>query len=243
MLRSQNALSDQSISAVDGEIGRVKDIYFDADYWIVRYLVVDTGKWLPGRRVLLAPASIREVRWEERAVDVGLNKQQIKDSPDVSEDKPVSRKIEEQLAEHYGWPTYWGAPYPGRVSSTSTARQVVPESVEPDTGSNLRSLNEVRGYHIDATDGAIGHVTDLVMSDDDWLIRYMVVDTRNWLPGRHVLIPPIIITAINWDESTVSVELTQEQVKASPELEYAQPITRAYESRLYDHYGWPAYWI
>jgi hypothetical protein len=221
----------------------VKDVYFDADHWVVRYLVVDTGTWLPGRRVLLSPVCVQDVNWDDRRIVVELTKQQIKDSPDVAADKPVSRQIEEQLAGHYGWPTYWGAPYPGRVSSTSAARQQVPDPVVPETDSNLRSMKEVSGYHIDASDGSIGHVDDLIISEDDWTIRYMILDTKNWLPGRRVLVPPILIESINWKDSTVSVELTREQVKSSPEYETKEPVTRAYEARLYDHYGWPAYWI
>jgi len=107
MPQSTNGLHSFKIHARDGEIGTLEDLYFDDGQWIVRYLVVDTGKWLPGRRVLIAPASVQTVDWSARTIQVNLTRDQVRNSPDAGADKPVSRQHEEELSAYYGWPSYW----------------------------------------------------------------------------------------------------------------------------------------
>jgi hypothetical protein len=106
----------------------------------------------------------------------------------------------------------------------------------------LRSVKELCNYVLEATDGEIGRCKDFLFDDGRWTVRYMVVDTRNWLPGRKVLVAPVWITSVDWAESKVSVDLTREQVKNSPEYDPSTPVKREYEVRLYDFYGRPNYW-
>jgi hypothetical protein len=152
--------------------------------------------------------------------------------------------LEIKLYKHYNWEPYWIATPPG-VLATAPPIPVEPEengTAEEDLDSHLRSVKEVKGYHIQALDGEIGHVEDFVTDDENWVLRYMVVDTKNWLPGKMVLVHPDWITKVSWEDSKVFVDLSRETIKDSPEFDPAAPVNRAYEERLYDYYGRPKYW-
>jgi hypothetical protein len=235
MLRSVKNLNGFKIRATDGEIGRVDDFYFDDYLWIIRYLVADTGSWLLGRLVLLPTASLGYPKWEQRAFPVTLGKEQIENSPPIDADQPVSRQMEGEIHGYYGWPPYWS------VSAYSAAREAgEPRRREGDP--HLRSTNQVFGYHIQATDGEIGHIEDFIVQDETWTIRYMVVDTRNWLPGKRVLVSPMWATKLDWVEKKVHLDLRREVIEESPEFDPTVPVNREYEVRLYDYYGRPHYW-
>ncbi len=250
MLRSMEELEGYVLAATDGEIGRCKDFLFDDRHWVVRYMVADTGKWLPGRRVLISPISLGDPDWESRRFPVMLTKDEIKRSPDMLEEEPVSRQYEAELFAHLGYLPYWGGtsvwggstvPRQLRVEEVEDADGVA-VAVEPTGSPNLRSLREVTGYRIDARDDEVGHVEDFVVDDDAWIIRYMVVDTRNWLPGRKVIVPPRWVEGFDWTDREAHVDLTREQIENSPEFEPGAPVNREYETRLYDYYGRPVYW-
>jgi hypothetical protein len=238
MLRSAKDLRGYTIQAIDSSIGAVYDFYFDDQVWAIRYLVVETGSWLSGQRILLSPVALDTPEWETKTFPVKLTQEQVKGSPPVVTDKPVSRQMEEELHAHYGWPPYW-------VSTRALAAvQVVEQKYEDETSEDLtlRSMREVVGYDIRATDGKVGHVEDFVVDDGSWIIRYMVVDTRDWLPGRKVLVAPTWIEAVTWPERDVYVSLSRETVKDSPKFDPSAPVNREYELRLYDYYGRPKYW-
>ena len=246
MLRSVKEIMNYVLSAEDGEIGRCKDFLFDDEFWTIRYMVADTGKWLSDRKVLISPISLREPDWLSRRFFVNLTREQIGNSPPLDEDAPVSRQYEKEYFKHYYWPFYWTggdiwgpAPYPPPVP---LRQKEIEESDEDPEESHLRSVKEVTGYHIQAEDGEIGHVEDYIVDDEVWAIRYMVVDTRNWLPGRKVLVAPQWIESVDWLKYRVEVNLTTEEVKKSPEYDPAEPVNREYEVQLYDFYGRPAYW-
>jgi hypothetical protein len=225
----------------DGARGPIWDFYFDDRDWRLRYVVLDTGGWLPGRKVLIAPVSIGELQSVERRVHVALTRDQIESSPGIDMDKPVSRQMEAELAQYYAWPYYWGA----RVRGGAAAAAALTEDRTPDPekgDSDLRSVREVLGYRIEARDGAVGHVEDFILDDLGWMIRYTVVDTRNWLPGKKVLVAPCLIAAVSWNDSKVRVDLPRELVEASPEYDPSAPVNREYEARWYDYYGRPKYW-
>jgi sporulation protein YlmC with PRC-barrel domain len=177
MLRSVSDLRRFTIAATDGNLGRVGDLYFDDRSWAVRYLVVNAGNWLPGRRVLVSPISVR--RSDPTTLHVALSKQQVMTSPDntVTRVVPVS-----------------SAP-PGGVEL----------AIRPRAGESgdlhLQNATAVLGYAIQAEDGEIGHVWDVLVDDKAWAIRYLVVDTRHWWSGRKVLVSPEWLTHVTWDES------------------------------------------
>jgi hypothetical protein len=241
MLKSASHLKNYALSASDGVLGKVKDFLFDDQLWVVRYVVADTGKWLPGRRVLITPSALGEPDSVENVLPVTLTKEQIKNSPGIAEDKPVSRQHEEKLHAHYGWSPYWiesEAAY--FAAGVLEARETRPVGSSGDP--NLQSLTEVTGYHIKATDRGIGHVEDCIVEDRTMWIRYVVVDTKNWLPAKKVLLSPSWIKQISWSARTAAVDLTREQVQNCPEYDPSAPVNREYEIRLYDYYGRPRYW-
>ncbi|HEV8530859.1 MAG TPA: PRC-barrel domain-containing protein [Methylomirabilota bacterium] len=260
MLHSARELVGYTIGATDGDIGAVHDFYFDDESWTIRYLVADTGDWLPGRKVLISPMALREPRWTTQRLPVGLTRAQVERSPGVDTARPVTRHYEAELAGHYGYPYYWAGPYrwgAGPYPFAPIAPEPVP--VEPealttleregmanvehrDSDRHLRSVQEVRGYYIQAADGDIGHVDDFLIDDRTWAIRYMVIDTRNWWPGKQVLVSPEWIAAVSWNDSKVHIDLTREVVKSAPEYDPAHPLERELESRLHEHYGRRKYW-
>jgi len=248
MLRSVNGLRGYVLAAQDGEIGRCNDFLFDDRFWTVRYMVAYTGKWLPKRKVLISPISLGEPDWESQQFSVNLTKKEVEDSPPLDEGAPVSREYEMRWLDHYGWSYYWfggglwgPAADPTGLYVKGEKERIADKDTEPPE-SYLRSAEEVAGYHIQAIDDEIGHVDDFILDDKTWTIRYMVVDTRNWLPGRKVLVTPDWIDSVDWVEDKVSLDLTREQVKNSPEYHPKEPVNREYEARLYDYYGRPRYW-
>jgi hypothetical protein len=224
-----------SIAASDGDIGSVDDAYIDDRTWTVRYLVIATGTWLFGRKVLLSPAAIRGVDVSAKRLETVLTRRQIEESPPVDTAKPVSRQYETALATHYGYRPYWAGPnrwglyaYPYPLLQTG----VVPPVSEPPYASklaeeldareqqshdpSLRSARAVTGYGLRATDGDLGHVEDFLISEQDWAIRYLVADPRSWWPGPPVLVAVDWIRGVNWEESVVLVEVSREAVRNAP---------------------------
>jgi len=214
MLIKAKTLAGYALQSLDGELGKVKEFYFDDRHWTVRYLVADTGTWLPGRQVLISPHALVDVNKDAKHVTVNLTRKQIEESPPLDSDKPVSRQFEEAYFGYYRWPMYWGGPfswgaYPYIVRDDELQKQDKPVQEEGDV--HLRSSHGVSGYHIQATDGVIGHVNDFIIDDETWAIRYLVVDTRNWWPGKKVLVSPSWIGSVSWNESKVNVNLSREQ--------------------------------
>jgi sporulation protein YlmC with PRC-barrel domain len=237
MFRSIKELTGYAIHAADGNIGRVHDFYFDDQTWAIRYLVVDTGGWLSSRKVLVAPVALDVPKWESKTLPVRLTKEQVEKSPSIDLDKPVSRQMEEELYAYYGWRPYW------RDARARAAVRVIEKSVKDESSQlSLRSVDEVIGYDIQASDGEIGHAADLIIDDEAWIIRYIVVDTHDWLPGKKVLVSPSWTGAVTWPERNIYVGLSREMVKNSPEFDPSAPVNREYELRLYDYYGRPKYW-
>jgi uncharacterized protein YrrD len=260
MLRHAKSLEDFEFQASDGPIGHVKDVYFDDERWHLRYFVVQAGSWLAGRRVLISPEAVTAPRFNERALVTGLTKEQVRNSPDVSTDQPVSRQQEVELHRYYAWPQYWASPVlgtgyvapiaPAAAPTAAALRSVAPPDYESERESSieadrreaekrdphLRSAHAIRGYRIEATDGPIGHVEDFLVDDAGWAVRHLLVDTRNWWPGKKVLVPLQAIRDIDWSQSALRVDLTREAIKAGPEFDPAQPLAEDYADRLEAHY-------
>jgi PRC-barrel domain len=250
MLRKTKDVMEFTLAARDGELGRVKDFYFDDENWTIRYLIADTGKWLELRRVLISPFAIRQFHDPEKAVEIGLTKAQIEGSPTIDTDAPVSRQYEMEYYRYYGWPFYWQGTalwgpssrpsyryFPGLASEVPSASGVTQAS-DP----HLHSTGEILGYHLQASDAELGQVEDFVFDDTDWAIHYLVVNTGNWWRGKKVLLPPDWAGALDWERSRVHVNLEQSQIAPAPEYDPSLPITREYEARLFSHYSRQPYW-
>jgi hypothetical protein len=228
MLRSIKQLYGNHLGASDGEIGHVKDFYFDDHTWAVRYVVADTGTWLPGWQVLLSPHAFSSSPPAGKTMLVNLTRKQIEASPLMETHKPVSRQYEEAYHRYYGWPYYWegdglwggmrGFPIlelPPKFSPGEHEALIGPELKSADA--DLRSTQAVSGYHLQATDGIIGHVHDFLMDDKNWAINQLVVKTGHRFTGKEVQIPISQVDRISYKESTVYVKLSKEAVEKSPE--------------------------
>jgi sporulation protein YlmC with PRC-barrel domain len=226
MLRSIKQLYGAKLGASDGDIGHVKDFYFDDQNWVMRYLVVDTGAWLPGRQVLISPHAFVSLDWTGKLLLLSLSRKQIEDCPSIESHKPVSRQYEEEYHRYYGWPYYWEGsglwglsgfpllelpptPLPGKAASASG-------SSPANADAHLRSAQTVNGYHIQASDGMVGHICDFMMDAQTWVIRQLIVKTGHRFSGNEVQIPTSRVDRISYDKSTVFVNLTSEAVKQSP---------------------------
>jgi sporulation protein YlmC with PRC-barrel domain len=245
MLIKVKTLKGYKLHGLDGEVGKAKEFYFDDQHWAIRYLVADTGNWLTDRQVLISPYAMIAVNTEKQNIAIDLTKKQIEDSPSLDSDKPVSRQFEETYYGYYAYPTYWAGPnmwgyYPEIIRDRQKWRAATEGEKAWDP--HLRSTHEVSGYHIHATDGEVGHVDDFIIDDQTWAIRYLIIDTQNWWPGKKVLVSPHWIERVSWDESKVFVDLLRETIKQSPEYTEASLLTRDYETGLHRHYKRQGYW-
>jgi hypothetical protein len=226
MLRSVTQLYGNKLGASDGEIGHVKDFYFDDQNWAVRYVVADTGAWLPGRKVLISPHAFSSLDQAGKLLVVNLTRKQIEDSPSIESHNPVSRQYEEEYYRYYGWPYYWqgdglwglsGFPIlelPATPLPSEPAAAFGPQPEDADA--HLRSTQAVNGYHLSASDGIIGHVCDFMMDGQSWAIRELVIKTGHRFSGKEVQIPTRMVNRISYPDSTVFVNLTTEAVQKSP---------------------------
>ena len=234
MLVSFEDIRGYGIHAVDGDIGALRDVLFEDAASAIRYLVVETGGWLLGREVLLAPAAVGAVEPARRVIATALTTRQVKDSPTLDDQQAFSREHEELLHRHYDWAPYWQgttaaglAPQWGLLGLPPAPAHDDPildeiAAAELERGDpTLRSAREVVGYYVAATDGDIGHVDDLLIEDASWTIARLVIDTRNWLPGRKVLIGPDRLRQVDWGERQILLDLPRREVEASPEYDPA----------------------
>lgn len=226
-LQSIKQLYGDKLRATDGEIGHIKDFYFDDQCWVIRYVVANTGTWLPGRQVLLSPHAFDEFHQSGKLLQVNLTRKQIQESPSIEWHKPVSRQYEENYYQYYGWPYYWqGSGLWGMSGIPNLALSSAPLTNEEDRKNishskgedvHLRSTQAVIGYNLQASDGEIGHVCDFIMDTHSWAIRQLVIKIGPLLSGREVKIPTSKVHRINYKESTVFIHLTKEAVEQSPE--------------------------
>jgi hypothetical protein len=255
MLNSIKKLSGCRIVATDSEIGAAAEaVYFDDEQWVVRYLVVDTRAWLRGRSVLISPYAVTFIDWEARTIAVNLTRAQVEHSPDIDTHQPVSRQQEAEYHRYYGYPQYWpyaaywawGAiplvipPDPQICEDAEGQRRAAADRTDADT--HLRSSEAVLGHHVRASDGLIGHVVDFLFEEETWAIRHLVVETRNWLPGKRVLVAPQWIRAVSWGERTLSVALTRRQIEQSSEYDPKYLLSRDYDHAAHQRHSRPHHW-
>ncbi len=225
MLRSLDSVRRFFVYATDGEIGQVKSFYFDDEEWIIKYIVVDTGVWLPGRKLLIPAVSVTEIDFERQSLTLNLSREKIKNSPAADVEKALSRLVEDELNTFFG---------------LLSMRFRHMSAVRPET--HLRNTQHVIGHYIQAKNGHIGHVYDFVIDEETWTIRYMVVDTGNWFAGKRVLISPEWVESVNWHDQQVYIDLTVEQILTSPEYSSGS-VDRGYEEELFHHYFRTGYWF
>lgn len=265
MLNHAKKIRKYTLRCRDGDIGTVKEFLFDDQRWIVRYLVIDTGGWLSGRKVLLAPQAITDVDSVAEVISVDLTKEQIESSPPVTSDHPVSRQMEEDHHVYYGWSTYWGdsgalgmSPYFGVPigigghsvetgpetnymdprNSKPVENEIIDQTIarhEQQADPHLRSTSEVTGYDLIASNGEVGTVDDFIIDAQQWSIRYLIIATGHWWSGKEVLIAPHWIQEIRWSDAKVFITIDRALVKSAPEYSGTVP-SPAVEEALHRHY-------
>ncbi len=247
-LRRTKDLNGYTIGAIDTDIGSVSDFYFDDRQWTIRYIVVATGIIFSGRKVLISPVALRYPAWSPLHLYVNLTREQVQNGPGIDLHQPVSRQHEAEHHRHFGWPYYWegtgvwGAwPTPQALADAPRMEsKTAMKDRSPDP--HLRSTHEVSGYHMEATDGEIGHLEDFLFDDETWEIRYVIVDTKNWWPGKKVLLRPQWIRSVNWAKREIHARVARQTIQSSPEWNPDSPVSREYELRLHQHYGYAPYW-
>lgn len=246
-MRNLDSLKGFELGAQDGNIGKCKDFLFDDKVWVIRYLVANTRKWLPGRKVLISPISVGTVDSLRQIVNVSLSRDQIKNGPALDSDAPVSRQYETFFNRYFDWSDYWqGSGMWGEYSyprSMKIEKDLLDIEQDPKAGPNLRSTEEVSGYRIHARDDDIGHVEDYLIEEDSWAIRYLVIDTSNWIPGsKRVIVNPNWVDAVDWADRSLELRMTKEQVESSPQYDPQVGLNRDHEKAVFDHYNYPYYW-
>jgi hypothetical protein len=253
MLQVISPLKGFAIEATDGRMGTAADFLFDDASWKVRWLVVDCGTWLKGRKVLIHPPAVSHADLEGRKFEVELTKAQVEGSPEWLEHQPVSQQMQSRLYDYYGWDPAGDGPYLGGMDGAMASPMMAPpylgfrmleeptaEVAESEEGDpHLRSVVEVIGYRIHAIDGELGHVEDFMFDNADWSLHYFIVDTRNWWFGNRVLIAPSEVTGIDWSVEQVQLDVPREEVRASPPWDPLVAFNKTYKTLLHEHYGWP----
>jgi len=253
MLIVASAINGYVVAANDGFIGHVSDLLLDDKTWKIRWVVVDTGTWLTSRKVLLQPSVVAKVDYERQELSVSLTRKQIEDSPDIQRDRPVSQQMQDSLYSYYGWDPLWGGSTfgAGAIASPLSAPPYFGagfrehadsgEAQEAEGDPHLRSIAAIKGYHVHARDGEIGHVENLLIEDATWTVHYLIIDTSNWWMGKHVLLAPYAVRGIGYAEKTVDVDVTRDAIEAGPPWDPITMIDTYYAKRLHHHYGWPGY--
>jgi hypothetical protein len=250
MLWDASSIHGYAVEASDGLLGTVSDLLFEDFDWTAKWLVVDTGNWLSGRTVLLPLSALGRPDVASRQFPVKLTMQQVKDSPGINTDMPVSRRMEADVYNYYGWNPYWGGGF-FPISNARATPLVAPlyssgpgtrdpsgSDTQPNAGDpHLRSIAAVTGHHIHASDGEIGHVEDFLVDDAGWIIRYFIVDTKNWWPGEKVLISPRSVREIDWTDKKIHLDVDRQTVKAAPPFNPTVTVDGAYDEKFLTYYG------
>jgi hypothetical protein len=258
MLWNASAIKGYRLSASDGEIGAISDFLFDDTNWLVRWLVVETGNWLSQRKILLPSSAMSHLDAKREECSIKLTMQQIKESPDIATDRPVSRQLESSAYSHYGYSPSWtsGYGYMGGIGfmggygymggmggampislASQRREEEIAEAQRNRDDVHLRSVEAVCWDHLHATDGEIGHVEDFLIDDADWSFRYLVVDTKNWWPGKKVLISPRSVKDVDWSDRLVHIDVDRQKVEAGPAYDASVTPDSAFDKKFLNYYG------
>lgn len=240
MLRSIKEIIGYSVKAKDENVGKVVNFYFDDQKWKVRYLIVDMGTWMLGKEVLISPAGFYDKPdWKNKTFSVVFqNKEQVEQCPDVDTTKPVSRQKEIEYLSYFGWPEYWDL----EGDYMLTPKTVPPKAMvktKKEEEMRIRSIKEVLGYSIHAKDGRIGHIDDFIVDDKEWDIRFIVVSTRNIIPGKKVLVPVVFAEKILWEKGEIYFDLIKTAIENSQEYNSSALVNSEDEAKVYDYYRRP----
>jgi hypothetical protein len=241
MLRPLEPIVGYDIDGIEETIGKVADFYFDDATWDIRYVVVDTGSWLIDRKVILSPEAFDEPDWRSEKMPTSLSKKEIEESPGIDADKPVSREKEIDIFKFFRWAPYWNATNASGIYAAATTPPVVNESdsntAENDEAkTNIRSFEEVRNYLAHTIKDDAGKVRDFIIDDNNWKIRFLVIDIGSLLKSREILVPVKFVTSIDWHKAAIELALDKATLEQVPEYDDNEMITNEYEERIKPFY-------
>jgi len=221
MLHLANKVFGATVRGVDGPLGTLEDFLFDEDGWVVRYLIVDTG----ARRLLLSPMAVPG-SWDRSEIVVNLTTAQVESSPDVDA-ATLDRARETAMLEHYRHPRYWGDtniwgtfPTPNALSDAAgAATPAASGRVATEQALRLHAVSARIGAHIQAADGEIGHIDDFLVDELTWCVRYLLVDTSNWIGGKSVLVRTKMVRGFDPTDGTLRVDAARDVIEHSPSFE------------------------
>lgn len=233
MKRTIESLTGYSIGGTDGVIGSVGELYFDDMTWQIRYWVIDTGKWLPGRKVLIPPQVILGLDWKNKIIETSLTIHQIKNSPAPDADKPVSLQEE---SKSFGYsPNYWFLP--AMNDEVGLTNQPGGDSLP---NCHLRSSRALIGYQVQGRDNYLGTITDFIIEFDTQKLSHIVVDGRAWLHSNYLLIGVESVLRIEWATSSMTVELGKVEIKDFGRYNPCDGINVLMDGSYLDYHGRPA---
>lgn len=242
MLRVGLALQGYGIEAGTAEIGTLSDLLFDETTWQIKWVVVESGSWKCGRKIRIRPSYIETTDCQRQLVLLSLAKHEVKHSPGVRPEPTVSRQVQSRRLDDQACDTS-----PGTVGSErgkvarAGAFDLSPslDTQQADRDRHLRSMAALMGHQCRTEDSPIGRLEDLLIDDVAWDIRYLIVNARTLLPGKHVLLSPCAVKQIGMSDSQIEINVSRDQVKASPPWNPLAVIDKGYRYQLHRHYGWP----
>lgn len=247
-MKNLSDVESYKVVASDGDVGSVVGFLLDDERWTVRYLVVETGGFVGGRRLLVSPIGFRKRPNPHGRFHLGMTIDKVQKSPSIDLTQPISRKQEREFNDYNRYPPYWGLKGlwgAGAHPSALVMRQGSSETLGDTNAAmecRLRSDKDLRGLEVQGRDGEIGRISDFIIDAETWEVRYWVVATGSWWPEHRVLIAPQWATLTSATEQSLHVDISRESFMTGPAWNPAVPIGREYETRLYGHYARPVYW-
>lgn len=256
MLRSADDLKEYQIQSIDGDLGKIYDLYFDDEAWVIRYLVVTTNNWFFKREALISPIALDTPDWQNKTMQVNLSQKQVDHSPDISVHKPVSRQQEVEYFGYYGYPVYWGGAslwgagfYPDglvlendKLNESAKGAKAKAYEKYQNNDPHLRSWDKVKGFVVNGSDGEIGHIQDLLIDEQTFAIRYVIVRANDWWIGHDILVAPQWFEDMKWSDSSVKINHTRAEVKGAPIYDSLVKMDRDWEIAMHKHYERQGYW-
>lgn len=252
MVRSLKGIVGYRLDAQGDCVGKVKDLLFDDEKMAVRYIVANTGGWLSKHKVLISPHHLHEPNLERigNYFDLALTKAKVENAPLLQTEAPISRQYEDAFAAYYDHPPYWSGAMiwgfhgsPGGAAIPPDGQPAPPDDViDQIEKSHLRSFEEVRKYDIQASDGIIGVLDDLIVECDSWRLRYVIVDINGWIPGGKRMLDIDWLDGFDFTGAVAKIDLPKEKIKNAPDFDPTAAVNVDYQARLYNYYGKPVQW-
>lgn len=207
MLIAAKHMYGTPLEATDGTVGTLYDVLFDDQSWTLRHLVATTDRWFFGEQVLLDLADLDRADWSEPRLWLRLTKDQVRECPTIKSDRDLANQpaIEAALM----------------LVSEAYSTNIVDAEVDTGSEPHLCSTKMLTGMHIQCADShSLGHVEDFLVDDQTWCVRDLVIDTRNWLPGKRVLIEPALVKSIDWEDREIFLFQPRDQIEHRPAYEH-----------------------